>query len=312
MKRFAAACALACAFSITPRARADTPFAIFPKTLDGEPCSARAPGYFNGLGTSGRMWEAESNTSFDTNRVFTEHLDLAVAMPVRWISPLVTAVVRASAGVNTDALTGVYGIHGPILSFGVRDRSLDDTFWLEFGVRVLPNYPSPNDTNPATMRAALRSTLSSGIGDDAAWLPLSDFGSQIYALFQSRTKPWAMWYGTRLYFGAQYGGNASLAPLAVKTWLGPQTGFIGNAFLDVFFGVPVLWGKAANTQIGIHGDASLSSIWPGDQPFPFVANVFFAWSPKSWFQMRLFGGVAGAVSGPYDNQYGVRLALFAP
>ncbi len=316
MKSITHALALFSAASLffSSRAHADipAPFSAFDKPLAHEPESARAPGYFNGIGTGGRMWEAQTSTSFDTNRVFTERIDLAVAVPIKFISPLVTGVVRAGFGGNADTTTGFYGIQGPIFSFGIRDRSKDANFWVEFGVRLLPNYSSPNDTSPAAQQAALRSTFSSGIADDAAWLPLADFGTQIYASFQSRTSAWSPGNGTSVYFGATYGGRASLAPLDVKTWLGPQTGFIGNVYLDVFFGIPVLWNKAANTQVGVHGELSLSSIWPGSDPFPIVGNAFVGWSPKSWFEMRVFAGFSGSANNPNDNQYGARLAFFVP
>lgn len=299
-----------------PPARAEempAPFTTFPKNVDREPMTATEPEFFNGLGTKGRRWSVETNTSFDTNRVFTERFELAVAIPIKPISPLVTAVARASFGGNADTVSGFYGIQGPILSLGLRDRSKSANYWVEFGLRMLPNYSSPHDTEPSAQQAAFRSTLSSGIADDAAWLPLSSFGAELYAAFQSRTDPWRMLHTSIFYFGAMYGGNASLAPLAVKTWLGPQNGFVGNLFLEIFLGVPELAGWQGNLQFGAHGEASLSSIWPGNQPFPALVNGFVAWSPKSWFALRVFAGVSGSpLGGGIDNQYGTRLAFFVP
>ncbi len=300
--------------AISHRANAgETPFAIFPKSTDGEPASATEPGYFNGIGTKGRYWEIQSNTSFDTNRILTERVELASAIPLKFISPLVTLVARASFGANTDVNSSIYGIQGPIVSLGLRDRSKSANYWVEFGLRALPNYSSPHDTEPAAQQLALRSTFSSGIADDAAWLPLSSFGAQIYLSFQSRFHEWTWCHNSTFFAGAQFGGAGSLAPLAVKTWLGPQNGFVGNVYVELFIGSLRLGGSPANLELGVHGEASLSSIWPGNEPLPVVGNVFVGWSPKSWVSVRIFGGLSGAPTvAPVDNQYGTRIAFFVP
>lgn len=316
MKPALLACVTVMAMAMSHRAHAhETPFAIFPKSAESEPVSATEPGYFNGLGTKGRYWEVATNTSFDTNRVFTERVGLGSAIPIHFISPLVTFVTRASFGINADTGSGGYGIQGPIVSLGLRDRSKTANYWVEFGLRVLPSYSSPHDTEPAAQQLALRSTFSSGIADDAAWLPLSAWGTQLYLSFQSRFHEWSSKSHASTFFaGAAFGGNASLAPLAVKTWLGPQNGFVGNIYFEVFLGSPLLCGSPANVEVGVRGEASLSSIWPGSDPLPLLGNLFVGWSPKSWISVRVFGGISGApnMPEPIDHQYGTRIAFFVP
>ncbi len=195
----------------------------------------------------------------------------------------------------------------------MRDRSASDQYWIEFGFRVIPNWKSPNDDDPRMLSLALAASLSSGTADDARWLDFSDFGFQLYGMIQSRTEPWVTRCSTLL-LGAVYGGEASLWPLSVRSWLGPQTGVIGNAFLEVFVDAPVLFHTATNLQIGAHGEASLSSIWPGNDPFPVLGNVFLGWSPAKWLSARVFGGIAGSPNGTVATNYpyGVRLEFFVP
>jgi hypothetical protein len=267
------------------------------------------PGFFNGIGTPCRYWEARSDTAFDTHRVFTQHFELARAFTIR---RYLTAVARVGFGAEADTTESFYSIQPPIVSLGVRDRSPSADYWAEFGIRVIPNISGPNDTDPRRQQLALAATLSSGIADDAAWLPFSDFGWQLYGAFQARTPRWAGRYGT-VFFGLVWGGQASLTPMSVRSWLGPQTGFIGNAFVDFFLGAPVIAHAPANLELGLHGEISLSSIWPGDELFPALANLFVAWSPKSWFAVRAFAGVAGSPVGPPPGvHYGTRLEFYVP
>ena len=114
--------------------------------------------------------------------------------------------------------------------------------------------------------------------------------------------------------GTVYGGEVSLPPLQVQSWLGPQTGFIGNAFAEVFLDAPRLGGSPVRLQVGVHGEVSLSSIWPGSDIFPIEGNAFLGWSPTPWLSARIFTGIARAVVGPVpvSNPYGLRVIGYVP
>jgi len=269
-----------------------------------------APGYFNGIGTPCHYWEGRSDTAFDTKRVFTQHFELARAFT--WKRYL-AVVARVGFGMESDTTESFYTLQGPLASIGLRARAPSSNYWVEFGLRVIPNWSGPNDTDPRALQLALAATLSSGIADDAAWLQLADFGVQIYGAFESRTRRWAGKYMTS-FLGAHWGGNASLAPMSVRSWLGPQTAFVGNVFAEGFLGLPVVAKTELNLEVGVHGEVSLSSIWPGNELFPVLGNVYLAWSPKTWVALRVFGGFAGSPTDPQttNTHYGARLQFFVP
>ncbi len=295
-----------------------------PKTLPGG-----IPGAFTTLGSYGRMWELRSDTAFSTTRVFTERVELAHMIGLAYhtatkakqekkidderISPRFGVVLRTSFGIAADTSGGMYNPAGPIFGLGFRTRTESDNEWIELGARVIPNYPGPENADPGMIKLAQNATTSSGIADDAAWLPLSSFGAQLYLLTQARTELLDV-NGWKLAFGAWGGGYASLGPLEVTTWLGPQRGFVGNMFLELFFTLQQI-GKSAplNLQIGAHGEASLSSCWPGNDALPVLVSGFIAWSPVYPVAVRVFYGTGGsALAGNLDAEYGARLQLYFP
>lgn len=303
--------------SATPRAaaageppRAPAPLSALETRPDSERPEAYSPGYFNGIGTTGRYWEMASDTAFGSGRVFTQRVDLARALTLR--GPL-ALIVRASLGADGGVDRGPSVLQGPIFALGLRDHSATGDYAVEFGVRLIPSWSGPADYDPSSLQLALEATLTSGIADDARWLSFSDTGFQIYGSFESRTRTLDLrWLA--LWLGARYGGEASLLPMKVRSWLGPQTGFIGNVFLEVVLAAPSIAGTDANIEIGGHAEVSLSSIWPSDDAFPFIGNGFVGWSPKSWLSLRVFTGVAllpTAGRSP-DAEYGSRLAFYLP
>jgi len=270
------------------------------------------PGYFGDIGSHGRWWEIQSNTSLsaDHDRIFAQRLMIARAFPLTSELSLVARVTMA-----TDAMMaqGVYAIQGPIVSLGLRDQSESGSFAIEFGGRLIPNWGSPDDTLPAAQQLALGATRSSGVADDAQWLPLADTGAQIYAILHSQVDPFGP-RGWTFVPGARYGGEASLLPMTVQSWLGPQTGFVGNVFLELYTLLPRLADHEANLCFGGHGDVSLSTIWPAGVPFPIVGNIFLAWSPEYWFSARIFSGLGGSPGSgqAFYGQYGFRLEAYLP
>jgi hypothetical protein len=277
------------------------------ETLESE----REPGYFNGLGTPGRSILVQSDTAFSSNNTLTQRFEIAgyIGMP----NPRTGLVLRADFGAQVATESSFYSLQGPRFSIGGRLRSRSANEWIEAGVRIIPNWPGPHDGDPAAIQLALNSTLSSGVADDAQWLSFASWGYQIYAAAQSRgslvdDESWS------LLLGAHYGGETSLAPLTVRTWLGSQQGIVANTFLEVFMDAPRLGGAPINLQVGGRADVSLSSIWPGNDVFPFIGSFFAAWSPESWFEARVFYGVAYLIQGglPTSYPFGARAALYFP
>lgn len=273
---------------------------------------ALPPGYFGDIGTEGRWWQIHTDTSLtdSRDRVFTQRLLIARAFR---LTGELSVVGRVSMATETIAAQGVYGIQGPIPSLGVRDQTESGSFSIEVGLKLLPNWTSPDESLPSAQKLALDSTLSSGIGDDAQWLPLADVNFQIYALVRSQIDPFGSTAWTFVP-GVQYGGEASLLPVYVQSWLGPQAGFVGNVFLELYFTAPRLANHDANLRVGGHGDLSLSTIWPAGVPFPVVGNAFLEWSPEYWFSARIFSGVGGSPGAgqAVNGQYGFRLDAFLP
>jgi hypothetical protein len=271
------------------------------------------PGYFNGLVAPGRPWEVQSDTTFSTSRVFTQRFEVARFVSLHPRNTSTGLVVRTDFGAESDTTSGFYSLQGPLFSVGGRLRSTNNDHWIEFGVRVIPPYPGANDTNPQALRLALGATLASGQADDARWLPFSRWGYQIYGSVQSRV---AIDAGTagRFLLGVRYGGETSLTPLSVPSWLGSQQGIVGNVFLDVFFGAPVIGGQPLALQLGGHAEVSLSSVWPGGAVFPLMGSVFGAWSPATWISVRVFYGLAGVPAGavPLSRPYGLNLTFDLP
>lgn len=280
------------------------------RATEGEdPPSATEPAYFNGIGTPRRSWELQADAAFSTSRVATGRLELGHAFTL----DLLSIVVRVDVATDTNTLDGVYAIHGPIPSLGLRARTRDANEWIEVGLRLLPTWKGPNDTDPSALNLSLGASLASGSADDARWLSFSRVGWQLYGAIQARTSNLLPPSLGTLFLGSLYGGDISLSPLEVRSWLGPQNGLIGNAFVELFVGFPCLGAWRAQMQAGVHADASLSSIWPGSDLFPYEANVFVGWSPVPWFAARAFGGLAGAVGSnaiPGSNPYGIRLIAY--
>ena len=116
--------------------------------------------------------------------------------------------------------------------------------------------------------------------------------------------------GTTLIFGALYGGQVSLAPMQIQSWLGPQNGVIGNALVELYAGAPRLAHRDIRVQIGVHADVSLSSIWPGDESLPMHLDGYFGWNPLPGVIARFFYGFAGSPLGSWTNPYGMRVEYF--
>jgi hypothetical protein len=148
--------------------------------------------------------------------------------------------------------------------------------------------------------------MNSVTADDVQWLAFASVGSQIYLVVEDQ------WPIPHLHVspGQTFGGAVSLAPVQVQSWLGPQTGVVGNAFMEWYVGVPE-W----NVRFGVRGELSLSSIWPGDLPLPVGVEPFLGWNPTTSFALRVWGaGIAGsplATTG-FMNPYGLRLEYFVP
>jgi hypothetical protein len=274
------------------------------------------PGSFNGLGSDKRTWELQSDSTFSTSRTATQRFALG---GIYRFTSLMGIVGRVDFGAAADTSSGFYSVQGPLASVGVRYWSSPAAnHWLEFGARIIPGWsPGPNATDPANIRLALSSSLASGQADDARWLTFASTGLQLYLAIQSRGRIHAGSVGDFL-VGAQYGGRTSLEPLSVVSWLGPQNGIVANAFAEIFVGILRVHGAPINLQVGTHGDASLSSVWPGNATFPVHLDGFLGWSPKTWIAVRLFYGVATVPQGslppavPPSNPYGARLTFYVP
>src|ERR1700733_9522091 len=128
-------------------------------------------GYFDGIGTPLRRWEIRSDTSFGDELVLTERLSVAGAFPIR---RTLAAIVRVSAAADFQTDTSFDALHLPLLSIGLRTRRLItpetlSTYTIEFGLRLLPGWSGPNDSDPRTLRLAFLSATNSGTADDAPW-----------------------------------------------------------------------------------------------------------------------------------------------
>jgi hypothetical protein len=322
MKRAMALLVSAAAVCAVTSARADgadaIPFAAFSE--EGEAAKAQAqaatngqvpapdPGLFDTLGADGKNWEIQTDATLSTRRVATERLDIGAY----WRrTPLYGFVLRISQGMAQDAMSGIYSINGFIPSLGMRFQSMSGHEWIEFGLRVIPPWSSPHDTEPGALRLALDATRTSGQADDTRWLPFDSTGYQAYFALTARLPLWdspGAWL-----IGARYGGQTSLTPLTVKTWLGSEQGIVGNTFLDLFLTVPRFADCVANVQVGGHGEVSLSSVWSGNDALPLAANGYIAWSPKTWIQARTFYGLSYLpLAKDTVNMYGVRVAFYVP
>lgn len=266
------------------------------------------PGYFNGLGTKWRKTELSATTTFDTNRTFTQRFELAHAFDVTTNLSVVGRL--AFGGADLVTVSNAYSLQGPLGALGLRYVSPAASYFAELGFRVIPPWPGPLDGLPVRQELALDAVLSSAAADDAMWLPFARFGSQLYGSFQARTDPFESATGTFL-FGVVYGGAVSLAPLTVTTWLGPQSGLVGNIYLELFADAPRLGTVHACLQLGARAEVSLSSIWPGSDPLPMLVTPFLAWAPVHWFSARVFGGLAGSPAASFSVNYGATLELYA-
>jgi hypothetical protein len=268
---------------------------------------------FNGIGSAQRSWDLQSNIAYSTQRIFTQTFGGAYAYPWRGS---IAVVIRLSAAAEADTNSGLFSIQGLIGSVGLLDRSPSDNYRAEVGLRVIPPWTGPHDKEPAALRLALSATLASDIADDAQWLPFADLGTQIYGMIQNRGTLGDAG-GMTFFGGARYGGQVSLLPMVVNSWLGPQTGVIGNAYTELFIGEICHASGNGSVEIGGRMSVSLSSIWPGEDPFPYVASLFLSWSPRTWFALRVFGGTSGVAAlkpGAVSSSlpYGARLEFFLP
>lgn len=282
--------------------------------------SATAPGYFNGIGSNERTWEIRTDTAFGTNRVLAQRVELARALRV---TDVLGGVLRVNFGGADDTHTGVYVLQGPLISLGARFAAPTENFVLELGGRVIPPYPGPNDRDPRALALARDATITSGLADDAAWLSFDSTAGQIYVSVLSRMCVYggvgaplpdhAAGRKPCLFLpGIFYGGAASLfGSAAIPSWLGPQRGLVGNVFAELFVTVPRL-AEIRGLQLGVHADASLSTIWDGDHPFPISLTGFIGWSPAHWLSVRVFSGTAGTPKGILTMPYGLRLQFYLP
>jgi len=299
VRRSAIACAAcaACTFSSAARAA---------------PAEAVDPGYFNGIGVEGRSWEIRSESGLGEHRVLTQRFEVARAFQLSRYA-LLYLVPRVSFGFAGSLAEDTWVVQGPLFSIGLRQRSMRGRYWAELGVRLIPNYSGPHDADPVAHRIAFDAAQTSGVGDDAMWLPFSAFGAQMYVAFQTRTAELGCW--STAIAGAEYGARLSLGPMGVRTWLGPQGATVGSFWVEPFVTTRRLLGSRVNLQWGVHAEASLSSIWPGERSMPLHLAGFVGWSPTQWFALRLSGGGATA---PLDMKtasqalFGIRAQVFAP
>ncbi len=268
--------------------------------------------YLDGIGSDRRTWEIMSETAFGEEQVLTERLEVGLAVKIPRFQ--LSVVGRVGLGFDAALDIGAYAIQGATFALGVRHISDHRNFLIEAGFRVVPAWQTSRDNLPSAQSLALSATLTSGAADDARWLPIASTGLQAYVEFQARTKKLGHDDVMTFAFGARYGGIASIMPISVHTWLGPEPQFIANVFLEGFLAVAKVRHWNTRLVVGAHLDVSLSSIWPGDLPFPLVANGFFGWSPCDAFMLRLFAGFGGS-AGAFDAgqlQYGARLIFYFP
>lgn len=279
---------------------------------DGGSAIDRTFAYLDGIGAEKRGWEVMSETAFGEAQVLTERLEVALAVKIPRFQ--LNVVGRVGLGFDAAVDVGTYAVQGATFAVGVRHISDFRNFLVEAGFRVVPAWQTQRDNLPNAQTLALAATLTSGAADDARWLPIASTGLQAYVEFQARTRKLEWPDVTTLAFGARYGGIASLMPISVHTWLGPEPQFLANIFLELFMGVATVRHWNVRLLVGGHVDLSLSSIWPGDLPFPLVANGFFGWSPTDWFMLRLFAGWGGSIGAPATGklQYGARLVFYFP
>jgi hypothetical protein len=267
--------------------------------------------YLDGIGTVGRCWELTTDTAFGYRKVLTHRFEIARALRIR---QTLSAVIRTRLGMDASfARGGGYGIQGLAPSLGIRHQPRSGPFSIEFGLRLLIGWGGPDDSEPGAQALALDAVSTSGLGSDSSWLPFSTSGVQLYLDIQTRTRLFLL-PGLKFVVGLRYGAEASLSPMQVRTWLGSQSAYIANAYLEGFVGIPMIRSTHVNWQIGMHGDVSLSSVWPGATVFPTVVNLFASWSPATWAVFRAFVGTGGS---PADFSmmrllYGARLQFYLP
>ncbi len=280
-------------------------------------------GWFTTLGSPGRLWEMRTDSAFSSNRALTERVELAHFFSVSQyettehtaVGEQFGIVVRANFGLADDTTNSIYNPLGPLPAIGVRLRTPSDREWIEFGVRALIPYPGPSNALPGMQTLAFKATTSSGIADDAAWLPLDSWGAQLYLATQVRMAATNA-RGTLFAIGVSGGGQISLGSVNVTTWLGPQPTFLGNAYIEFFADIQRFRVTQLNLQIGAHAEASLSACWPGPSSLPILVNGYVGWSPIRAFALRIFYGsgesIAALFSGILVQQYGVRAQVFFP
>lgn len=301
-------------------AYAQCPFAEFRESRrdggpDGGALDESMFSYLNGIDADPeRGWELMTETAYGVRRVFTERIEIALAVPVPRMS--LTFVTRIGAGFDANFDTADHAIQGLTLALGVRHISVRGHFVLEAGLRFIPPWYGPSDRQPSAQSLALAATLTGNAADDARWLPISTLGVQFYLEFQTRSRMWGNDAAGWWVMGARYGGQGSLAPVGVHTWLGSQPQFLADVFLEPFFAFAQIGSWITRLTVGGHVDLSLSSIWPAEVPFPLVLDLFVAWSPRNahWLSLRVFGGWSGSLAKSELGglQYGLRLQFWVP
>ncbi|MBL8953485.1 MAG: hypothetical protein JNK82_22105 [Myxococcaceae bacterium] len=244
--------------------------------------------------------ELTTETTFGTRGAGTERLEVAFAW--RLGNTQLALIGRTGVGIAL-ANERWLQVQGYFASLGARMISTPGRFVLEAGLRVLPGFGTLTASNPNAQTLAFEATLSSMAADDTRWLSFENWGLQAYADLMARTQPVGCLSTT---FGLRTGGQSSLMPVRVNTWLGVEDHFVANAFFELFVAASRLHGV-----LGARGDLSLSSLWPADQPLPAVVNLYVGWAPLHWLSIRLFGGVglSPMATERMQGQAGVRFQL---
>ncbi|MBK7864204.1 MAG: hypothetical protein IPJ65_37530 [Archangiaceae bacterium] len=274
---------------------------------DADQREAEMLGYLDGVGFLGRENEATVEVAYGSKQIATTRLELAHAFPIS--GKLLHVVARVGAGMATDF--HALGLHGFTAALGLRHITGKGHFFVEVGARFLGGWQGIHGDRPEAQTLALGATLTSGAADDARWLPLRSSGLQLYVDFLSRSKPMGYDHSGFFVAGFHYGGQATVVPPAVSTWLGSEPQFVGNVFIEAFLSFATRQGTPVRLTTGAHVDLSLSSIWPSNVPFPVVLDLFFEWHPAwvSWLSLRAFGGLAVSLGafGDKIGQGGLRL-----
>jgi hypothetical protein len=269
--------------------------------------------FLSTVGAPGRLVEVDLGTGIDALGVVAQRLEIAAAVPLR---PNLLGVLRLEQGADTGQNTTAYAVRTPSLTLGLRNQTQAGGYWIEGGLRaLLPSFGpfTQGDNGYQRLSHALEAAQVMGSTDDALWLPLSTLGVGAYFGSASRSTPWRPCCGWSLDWMFEYGGQLSVgtlttnpfgvSPLEVRSALGPQTGLIANLYTEFSAAVGEGWGLPLQVSVGVHGGASLSSIWPGQETLPVDGEIFAGWAPafmpgialriaRGWALLPLEGGSA--------------------